>query len=149
MPPSATFQVVDLHYSGTALTVQRRRAPGAHARTVDATTLDRIGKQVDTLVAAERRAGLTRDIVVPSRLASDGPGLAAVQRALGETLHELLDGADRALTRRLEAVRRHGATLHLVVQLRAANRTVLQAQVPSHPIFARLRAAAIQPAPSE
>ncbi|HWU86564.1 MAG TPA: CHAT domain-containing protein, partial [Kofleriaceae bacterium] len=131
MPPSATFQVVDLQDSGTALTVQWRSAPGAHARPVDATTLDRIGKQVAALAAAERSAGLTRDIVVPSLLVPGGPGLAAARRALGETLHELLDGPDRALTRRVEAARRDGATLHLVVRLRAANRTALA----RHPVL--------------
>jgi len=118
MTPSATFQLVDLHDSGTALTVQWCSAPGAHARSVDAATLDRIGKHVTALATAERHAGLARDIVVPSLLVPSGPGLAAAQRALGETLYELLDGPDRALARRLEDVRREGATLHLVVYRR-------------------------------
>src|SRR4051812_23944671 len=74
MTPSAAFQLVDLHDSGTVLTVQWRSAPGAHARPVDAVTLDRIGKQVTALAAAERHAGLARDIVVPSLLAPSGPG---------------------------------------------------------------------------
>jgi len=125
MPLSAAFQLVDLHDSGTALTVQWRSAPGVHARPVDAATLDRIGKQVAALAAAERHAGLARDVRVSSLLASAGPGLAAAQRALGETLYELLDGPDRALARRLEDARREGATLHLVVRLRAADRKAL------------------------
>src|SRR5262249_32430702 len=119
---SATFQLVDLHDSGTALTVQWRSAPGTHARPVDAATMERIGKQVAALAAAERHAGLAREIVVPSLVAPSGPGLAAAQRALGETVYELLDGPDRALAQRLEDARRDGATLHLVVRLRAADR---------------------------
>jgi tetratricopeptide (TPR) repeat protein len=125
MLQSAAFQLVDLHDSGTALTVQWRSAPGAHARPVDAATLDRIGKHVTALAAAERHAGLAREIVVPSLLAPSGPGLATAQRALGETVYELLDGPDRALARRLEDARREGATLHLVVRLRAADRKAL------------------------
>ena len=125
MPPFATFQLVDLHDSGTALTVQWRSEPGAHARPIDAAMLDRIGKHVAALTAAERHAGRARDIRVPSLLAPSGPGRAAAQRALGETLYELLDGPDRALARRLEGARRDGATLHLVVRLRTADRKAL------------------------
>jgi tetratricopeptide (TPR) repeat protein len=123
MPPSVTFQVVDLLHNGAALTVQWRSTPGTHVRPVDAATLDRIGKQVTALAAAD--AGLARNVMVPNLLAPARPGLAAAQRALGETLYELLDGPDRALARRLEAVRRSGATLHLVVRLRAADRKTL------------------------
>jgi hypothetical protein len=125
MSPSAAFQVVDLHDSGTVLRVRWHSAPGEHARRVDAALLERIGKQVMQLAAAERHAGLAREIAVPSLLALSGPGLAATQRALGETVYELLDGPDRALARRLEDTRREGATLHLVVRLRAADRTAL------------------------
>jgi tetratricopeptide (TPR) repeat protein len=125
MPPSATFQVADILYNGAALTVQWRSAPGAHARAVDAATLERVDKQVTALAAAERHAGLARAIVVPSLRAPAGPGLAAAQRALGETVYDLLDGPDCALARRLEDVRRKGATLHLVVRLRAADRKAL------------------------
>jgi len=121
MTPSATFQVVDLHDSGTALTAQWRSAPGTHARPVDAAMPGRIGKQVAALAAAERHAGLARELAVPSLLAPSGPGLVAAQRVLGETVYELLDGPDRALARRLEEARRAGATLHLVVRLRAAD----------------------------
>jgi hypothetical protein len=125
MHQPAAFQLVDLHDSGTALTVQWRSAPGAHARPVDAAMLGRIGKQVAALATAERHAGLVREIVVPSLLAPSGPGLVAAQRALGETVYELLDGPDRALARRLEDARHEGATLHLVVRLRAADRKAL------------------------
>lgn len=102
MSPSAAFHVVDLHDSNTALRVQWRSAPGAHARPVDAALLDRIARQVTVLAAAERHAGVARDAVVSGLLAPSGPGLAAAQRALGEALYELLDGPDRALARRLE-----------------------------------------------
>jgi len=125
MTPSVTFQLVDLHDSGTVLTVQWRSTPGMDARSVDAATLDRIARHVTALAVAERHAGLARDIVVPSLHAPSGPGLAEAQHALGETVYELLDGPDRALARRLEDARREGATLHLVVRLRTADRKAL------------------------
>lgn len=81
---------------------------------------------------AEHRVGLARDIVAPSLLAPATPGLAAAQRALGETLFDLLDGPSRALARRLEDAWRDGATLHLVVRLRAADRKTLA----QHPALA-------------
>jgi len=125
MSPPAAFQVVDLHDSGSALTVQWRAAPGAHPRQIDADTRSRIGKQVAALEAAERRVGLARDLVIPGATTPAGPALTAAQRALGETLFELLDGPDRALTRRLDAARRAATTLHLVVRLRSSDSEAL------------------------
>jgi len=119
MPESVVFQVVDLHDNGNELRVQWHRAPGAHARPVDPATIGRIGKQVTVLTEAGRHVGLERDIVSSSLPASSRPGLTAAQRALGESLYELLDGPDRALTRRLDDARGAGSTLHFVVRLRA------------------------------
>jgi tetratricopeptide (TPR) repeat protein len=119
MPESVAFQLVDLHDSGNELRLQWRRAPGSHARPVDAATVERIGQQVTALTEAAHYAGLERNVVSSSLHAPARPGLAAAQRALGETLYELLDGPDRALTRRLDDARRDGSTLHLVVRLRA------------------------------
>jgi len=125
MLESVTFQVVDLHDNGNELRVQWRRAPGAHGRTVDPATVERIGKQVTALMEAERHAGRARDLVSANLLAPSRPELTAARQALGETLYELLDGPDRALVRRLDDTRRDGTTLHLVVRLRAADRKAL------------------------
>ena len=50
MTTPETFQLVDLHDSGTALSVQWRSAPGPHVRPIDAALLERIGTQVTALV---------------------------------------------------------------------------------------------------
>jgi hypothetical protein len=91
---------------------------------VEATVVERITQQVAALAESGRHAGRRRDIV-PGVVQASAPDLAAAQQALGETLYAMLDGPERALARRLVDARRAGATLHLVVRLRAADRKAL------------------------
>src|ERR1041385_8680502 len=125
MIDSEIFQVVDFCDSDAALQVPWLSPREAQARLVDAATLGRVDQQVTALESAERHTSRAREVVISTLLTPAGPGLAAAQRALGESLFELLDGPDRALTRRLEAARRGGTTLHLVVRLRAADHKAL------------------------
>jgi tetratricopeptide (TPR) repeat protein len=125
MSPHSVFHVVDLTDHGGELTVQWRISPGAHARSVDAATQAAIGRQVEALVTAEQCAGAARDITGPTPLPHSVPELGRAQRALGETLYQVLDGPDRALTQRLDEIRRAGVTLNLVVRLRTISRAAL------------------------
>lgn len=105
------FQSVDLLHASGTVTVQWRSAPGEFARSIDTTTRTRLEQQLAALTDAELQGG-------PARM-------AAAQRLLGETLYQLLDGPERALQRRVEAARRDGQSLHLIIRLRSTDRKAL------------------------
>lgn len=118
------YQLVDLIHDGPKLTLQWRAAPGHQPRDIDAAAVTRIEAQAAAVTAAERALGAAAAAGEGER----GPlsaRLAAAQRVLGETLFQLLDGAERALARRLEDAQRGGEPLHLVVRLRARERRLL------------------------
>src|SRR5215510_11620277 len=122
MPESLAFQLVDLHDDGYEMRVRWHRPPGAHARPIDAATMERIGQLVTALIDAEQHAGVARDATGSSTAVPAAPRLAAAQEALGTTLYELLDGPDHALAQRLDDARRACSPLHLVVRLRGDDR---------------------------
>jgi hypothetical protein len=100
MTQPIAFQVVDIHDSGTEVTVQWQGQPGAHAHPVETTVVERITHQVAALADAAHHTGRRRDIV-PGVVQASAPDLGPAQRALGETLYAMLDGPERALARRL------------------------------------------------
>ena len=110
MPSTDPLSVVDLvQHADGGLSVAWTRRPGTTPRPLDAATRSTLQRLLDGVDEAERRA----------HAEGSHEGVTAPRRALGETLFALLDGPERALTRRIAKAREKRRPLRLVVRLRA------------------------------
>ncbi len=117
MATKLDFQIVDILHTQGTLVVQWRGAPRVPRHAVEHAIRESVARQLAQIVDLERKR--------PSK------ALAAAQEQLGQTLYQLLDGPKGALRKRLEAARRNGRPLHLVVRLRSEGGEALT----QHPAF--------------
>lgn len=104
--------------SDGSLAIRWAQAPGQQARAISADDAAHLDQLVEAVTAAE------------SKRPRQGGAIAAAHATLGRALFELLDGPERALTRRLQACAERDQPPALTIRLRA-EASAAQATEPS------------------